>query len=87
VPRQEDPGFFEALADGSQTVDRTVDVAFGRARGWDGAVLRGEVSAWEDVGRGERGGCLDAVEEEDLVFGGDQEDAVASIVSWDTTKR
>lgn len=81
MSRQEDSGFLEALADGSQTVYGAVDVAFGRARGRDGAVLRGEVSTGEDVGGGERGRCLDAVEEEDLVFGGDQEDAVASIVS------
>ena len=87
MPRQEDPGFLKALSDGAEAVDGAVDVAFRRAWGWDGAVLRGEVSAWEDVGGGERGRCLDAVEEEDLVFGGDQEDAVSSIVSWDTTKR
>lgn len=81
MSRQEDPRFLEALADGAEAVDGAVDVALGRARGWDGTVLGGEVSTGEDVGGGERGRCLDAVEEEDLVFGGDQEDAVASIVS------
>lgn len=76
MPRQEDPRFLEALADGTQTIDGAVDVALRGARGRDGAVLRREVSAREDVGRGKRRGCLDAVEEKDLVFGRDQEDAV-----------
>lgn len=61
-------------------------MALWRARSWDGAVLRGKVSAWEDVGGGERGGCLDAVEEEDLIFGRDQEDTIASIVSRDMAR-
>lgn len=45
-----------------------------RGRGRERAVLGGEVPAGEDVGGGEGGGCLDAVEEEDLVEGGDEED-------------
>lgn len=52
-------------------------MALRRARGWDGAVLRGEVTAWEDLGRGERGGRLDAMDEKDLVFGRDQEDTLS----------
>lgn len=80
---QEDPGFLETLANGAEAVDGAVDVALRGARGGDGAVLRAEVSAWENMGGGERGGCLDAVEEENLVLGRDQENAVASIVSWD----
>lgn len=86
MSRQEDPGFLKALADGTEAVDGAVDVALWRARGWDGAILRGEISTWEDVCRGKGGGCLNAVEEEDLVFGRDQEDAVASIVSRDMAR-
>lgn len=68
-------------------------MALGRARGWDVAVLRGEVAAWEDVGRGERGGRLDAVEEKDLVFGRYQEDALSELLVgtcprwWGRSKR
>ena len=42
-----------------------------------GAVLRGEVSAGEDVRGGEGGGCLDAVEKEDFVLGGYEDDTVS----------
>jgi hypothetical protein len=38
------------------------------------------------MGGSERGGCLNAVEKEDLVFGREQEDTVASIVSCDITR-
>lgn len=86
MPRQEDPGFLEALADGTQAVDEAVDVALRGARGRDGPILRGEISAGENVGRGKRRGCLDAVEEKDLVFGRDQKDAVGSIISWDMAR-
>jgi len=36
----------------------------------------GQSAARENVGGGEGGGGLDAVEEQDLVLGGDEEDAV-----------
>ena len=41
-----------------------------------------EVAAGEDVGGGEGGGGFDAVEEEDLVLRGDEEDAVGLGVSY-----
>lgn len=36
-----------------------------------------EVSAGENVGGGEGGGCFDAVEEQDFVLGGEEEDAAS----------
>lgn len=43
---------------------------------WEVAVLRTEMTAWEDVCRGEGGRGVDAVEEEDAIFGGNEQDAV-----------
>ena len=43
---------------------------------WEGPVLGINVAAGEDVRGGERGGCLDSSEEEDLVGRGDEKDAV-----------
>ena len=46
------------------------------------AVVRlAERTSGKDVGGGEGGACADAVEEEDLVCGGDKEDALKLLVS------
>ena len=72
---EEDAAFFETFPDRGVPVGERVDVTvWGGGRG-EGTVLGGEVTAWENVGGGERGGCADAVEEEDAVCGGYEEDA------------
>lgn len=77
--REEDAAFFETFADGGKAVGGRVDVA-GGGGGWGkGTVLGREVAAGEDVGGGEGGGCADAVEEEDAVCGGYEEDALGGL--------
>ena len=75
VVREEDAAFFETFPDGGVAVGGAVAVAGGGGGRGEGTVLGGEVAAGEDVGGGERGGCADAVEEEDAVCGGYEEDA------------
>jgi hypothetical protein len=41
----------------------------------DAILCSGEIAAWEDVCGGEGGRGADAVEEEDFVVGGDEEDS------------
>ena len=80
VVGEEDAAFFETFADGGVPVGKGVDVAGGRGGWGEGTVLGGDVAAGEDVGGGEGGGCADAVEEEDAVCGGYEEDAGGGLV-------
>ena len=80
VVREEDAAFFETFADGGTAVGEAVDVAVRGGRWGEGTVLGGDVAAGEDVGGGEGGGCADAVEEEDAVCGGYEEDAGGGLV-------
>jgi hypothetical protein len=67
---QQDPAFFECLADRGEAVCGAVLVPAWVVGGGDCAVMRlGEGAAREDVCGGEAGRFLDAVEEEDLVGG------------------
>ena len=76
VAGEEEAGFLEGLADGGQAVEVAVLVAGGEGGAGRVAVVEGgDVAAGEDVGAGEGAGLLDALQEEDLVVGGDEEDA------------
>ena len=50
VAGEKDAGFLEALADGGETIDWTVDVTKWGFWSWDRTILdRGEIAAGEDV--------------------------------------
>lgn len=80
VMGEEDAAFFETFADGGVAVGEAVLVSGGVCWGGEGTVLGGDVAAGEDVGGGEGGGCAYAMEEEDAVCGGYEEDAVEHLV-------
>lgn len=77
--REENTALLEALPHGGESVRGAVGVAgSGVLRRGYGAVMQVvEVAAGEDVGGCEGGGGSYAVEEEDLVGGGDENDAVS----------
>ncbi|KAB8532563.1 hypothetical protein FH972_025508 [Carpinus fangiana] len=74
IAREQDAALLEGLADGAVAVAGPVFVALGVGGGGDGAVVEGvDVAAGEDVGGGEGvAASAHAVEEEDLVGGGDE---------------
>ncbi len=76
---EEETAFFETFADGGVAVWGAVFVSVGVARWGQGTVLGGDVAAGEDMSGGEGGGRADAVEEEDAVCGGYEEDAGAGL--------
>lgn len=75
VPGQKNATLFEELTDGSTTIGGSIFVlcvVLGR-RTWP--VLVGQVTAREDMGRRERAGCLDAMQQKDLILWGDENHA------------
>lgn len=68
---KEDPALFKQLPQSSASIPRRIIMSSQVFDGGTLAILGGEVSAREDVGGGEGGGCFDAVQEEDFVLGGD----------------
>lgn len=74
-PSQKDARLFKGFTDGADAVGETVLVPLGGIYRRDRTIVEIiEVAAWEDVCRGEACGCADAVEEEDLILGGEEDD-------------
>jgi hypothetical protein len=72
-------GFFEGLADGSESVGGAIVVPtwfLGARR--ESVVEGGDVATGEDVGGGEGGRGFDSVEEENLVCGGDEDNTTCT---------
>lgn len=73
--REQNPTLLKSLPNSRNPVRLPVSMPFWSIYGRDGAVVKGrDVTAWEDVGGWKSGGGADAVEEEDLVCGGYEED-------------
>ena len=74
--RQQDPTLLETLSYGAHPVDRAVLMSLCACfRGDVSILLGGEVTAWKNVCGGKGGRGLDALQEQDLVRGRDEEDA------------
>jgi hypothetical protein len=65
--------FLKSLADCCKTITEAVEMTVRRVLSGHTLMEGGEVTAGEDVGRRERSGRLDAVKEEYLVGGRDEE--------------
>ena len=75
--RQQNPALLKRLSYSCKPISRPIYMSLWRIWFWNRSIMGlGQSATGENVGGGEGGGGLDAVEEQDLVLGGDEEDAV-----------